>query len=68
MSLTLFDALDTMRGVQELVIQGTTIMLLILTFNLLRTKRQVFIALVAFSIVSAGTFAYAGVQSCPAGI
>ncbi len=61
-ALTLFDALDTMRGLQELVIQGTTILFLILTFNLLRTKRQVLVALIAFATVSAGSFAYAGVQ------
>ncbi|MEZ5567191.1 MAG: O-antigen ligase family protein [Halioglobus sp.] len=61
-AFTLLDALDTMRGLQELVIQGTTIAFLVLTFNLLRTKPQVLIALLAFSTVSAGTFAYAGVQ------
>ena len=61
-ALTLFDALDVKRGMQELVIQGTTIMFLVLTFNLLRTKKQLVIALLAFSVVSAGTFAWAGVQ------
>ncbi len=61
-AITLIDALDVKRGLQELVIQGTTIVFLILTFNLLRTQRQVLIALLAFSTVSAGTFAYAGVQ------
>lgn len=60
--LTLFDALDVKRGLQEMVIQGTTLMFVVLTFNLLRTKRQLLIALLAFSTVSAGTFAYAGIQ------
>jgi len=60
--LTLFDALDVSRGMQELVIQGTTIMFVVLTFNLLRTKKQLLIALMAFAVVSAGTFAWAGVQ------
>jgi hypothetical protein len=60
--ITLADALDTKRGLQELVIQGTTVLFLIMVFNLLRTKRQLLIALLAFAVVSAGTFAYAGVQ------
>ncbi|MCB1704799.1 MAG: O-antigen ligase family protein [Halioglobus sp.] len=61
-ALTLFDALDTKRGLQELIIQGTTILFLVMVFNLLRTKRQLLIAILAFTTVSAGTFAYAGVQ------
>lgn len=61
-AVTLFDALDTKRGLQELIIQGTTILFLVMIFNLLRTKRQLLIAIVAFSTVSAGTFAYAGIQ------
>ncbi len=60
--LTLLDALDVKRGLQELIIQGTTILFFVLTFNLLRTKRQLMIALIAFSVVSAGSFAWAGVQ------
>ncbi len=61
-ALTLLDALDVTRGLQELVIQGTTIFFVIMVFNLLRTKRQLLIAIVAFSSVSAATFAYAGLQ------
>jgi O-Antigen ligase len=61
-AVTLLDALDTTRGLQELVIQGTTILFLVMIFNLLRTKRQLLIAILAFSSVSAGTFAYAGIQ------
>lgn len=61
-AITLFDALDTKRGLQELIIQGTTIAFFIMTFNLLRTKKQLMIAMLAFSVISAGTFAWAGVQ------
>ncbi|MDG1944722.1 MAG: O-antigen ligase family protein [Halioglobus sp.] len=61
-AITLLDALDTKRGLQELIIQGTTIIFLIMIFNLLRTKRQLLIAILAFTTVSACTFAYAGIQ------
>lgn len=61
-ALTLFDALDLKRGLQELVILGTTIIFFIMTFNLLRTKKHVIIALVCLVTVSSGTFAFAGIQ------
>ncbi len=60
--LSLFDALELKRGLQELVIQGTTILFFIMTFNLLRTKKHILITLICFSVVSVGTFAWAGMQ------
>ena len=61
-ALSLVDAIEFKRGLQELIIQGTTILFFILTFNMLRTKKHFLIALTCFSIVSSGTFAWAGIQ------
>ena len=61
-ALTLFDALDVKRGLQELVIQGSTLLFFVMTFNLIKTKRQLMIALACLVTVSCATFAYAGIQ------
>jgi O-antigen ligase len=45
-----------------MVIFGSTVLFFVMVFNLLRTKRHVVTALVVLSVVSAATFAYAGVQ------
>jgi hypothetical protein len=61
-ALTILDALEVQRSLQELVIQGTTIVFFVLVFNMIREKRHLLIALALFSAVSVGTFAWAGIQ------
>ncbi len=61
-ALSLIDAIEVKEGLQELIILATTILFFIMTFNIIRTKKQLLITLACFSIVSAGTFAWAGVQ------
>lgn len=61
-AFSLIDTDEFKRGLQEMVIFTSTALFFIMVFNLLRTKRHLVTALLALSIVSAGTFAYAGVQ------
>ena len=66
-ALSLVDAAEVGRGLQEMVIFASTALFFIMVFNVLRTKRQLLTALVVLSVVSAGTFAYAGVQRVVSG-
>lgn len=66
-ALSLVDAAEVGRGLQEMVIFASTALFFIMVFNLLRTKRQLVTALVVLSVVSAGTFAYAGIQRVVSG-
>lgn len=61
-ALSLVDSREVQRGLQEMVIFGSTVLFFVMVFNLLRTKRHVVTALVVLSVVSAATFAYAGLQ------
>ena len=60
--LSLADALELKRGLQELIILGTTIVFFTMVFNLLTQQKHIMIALTLFTIVSVGTFGYAVVQ------